>query len=298
MIRNLIFFVLLAAGVSLPVAFSKSKSTTNNDWNPVNLDNPFANATGQSLFNSNTNSGSLFGFVSNEGSNAQPLPSQLPNSQIVNGQVVNGQFANGQIVNGQVLHAQSNLVHPVPEHLVQNQLPGQQPIIWPGPTAPPERIFQTVGDFREIFRFDIYPNWVKSRWYRVSNTPGQFGMEGMRVPLVTGSQPSDLTGSLPYFFDDRHQVQRISFQGWTGDASRLTQMLVEEYGFKAQKTHNAGLYLKKKNWKNHSLLRLDHIPYATQAEPQKQMFVYLEMNHPKSSLPLSGLGNEALNTLN
>ena len=168
------------------------------------------------------------------------------------------------------------------------------PIFWPGPTQPPSRVYQPVRDLKGIFRFDIYPNWVKSQWPRVSNTPGELQLEGMRVPLVTGQTPGDLTGSLTYYFDDRHQVQRICFQGWTGDASRLVQLLTEDFNFKTQTTSQAGMYTKRKWGRVHSLLRLDHLPMVRRDDPQKQMFVYLELNHPKGNLPLSTLGEQAI----
>ena len=56
--------------------------------------------------------------------------------------------------------------------------------------------FHPVGDFDEVFRFDIYPGWVKNRWARVSTAPAQPKLSGMRVILVTGVNPTDLKGSL------------------------------------------------------------------------------------------------------
>jgi len=57
-------------------------------------------------------------------------------------------------------------------------------------TGPP------VADFGEIVRFDISPTWVTSRWPRVTTVTAEAGMEGLRVPIVTGTNTDDLAGSL------------------------------------------------------------------------------------------------------
>ena len=169
------------------------------------------------------------------------------------------------------------------------------PIIWRGPTAPPPRVYQPVSNLGEVIRFDVFPNWVKARWPRVSTPPGELNLEGLRVPLVTGSSSHDLAGALTYYFDQRHQVQRICFQGWTSDARYLVQFLTEEYGFKTQPTRLAGLYVKKTFFGgNHSVLRLEHLPIVNQSQPQRQLFVFLELNHPRGNLPLSSLAQQAL----
>ena len=170
----------------------------------------------------------------------------------------------------------------------------QRPIIWTGPTEPPKRFFQPINDLSSVLRFDVYPNWVKANWERVAVVPGDFGMEGLRVPLVTGNGSADLSGSMTYYFDERHQVQRICFQGWTGDASPLVSYLVSNHGFAALKTEQAGLYAKKSWGKPHSVLRLGHPPIVDRSRPQQQVFVFLELNHPQGNLPLGMEAKRAL----
>ena len=59
--------------------------------------------------------------------------------------------------------------------------------------------FMPVTTLDEIFRFDLNPAWVKQRWDRVSNSPGDSGLSGLRVALVTGVNTHDLFGSLTYY---------------------------------------------------------------------------------------------------
>lgn len=171
-----------------------------------------------------------------------------------------------------------------------------QPIIWPGPTEPPERFYQPVTQFDEVIRFDVYPEWVKTRWNRVSSTPGEFDLQGMRVPLVTGNQTYDLSGSLTYYFDSNRQIQRILFQGWTGDPNQLVRFLSSEYGFKQQTGNHPGLFTKNKFFRTHSVLRLDTPALINQSEQQRQTMVYLELNHPQGNIPISTTAQQALDS--
>ena len=150
--------------------------------------------------------------------------------------------------------------------------------------------FQPTVNFPGLFRFDITPTWIKSQWSRISTTPGEFGLDGYRVALVTGTGPWDLHGSLTYFFDNKQTLQRISFHGWTGDASRLLKFLQEEYQFEPHPTRLAGLHVSKRGYwkkrqqgaiilKNPSIIRAEN--------PVQQVAMILELNHPKGKLGLS-----------
>jgi len=164
--------------------------------------------------------------------------------------------------------------------------PSQNPIVWPGPTEPPQQLFLPVNDLKNVLRFDIYPEWVKANWDRVTRIPGELEMEGLRVPLVTGYGPADLSGSLTYYFDQRRQIQRIRFQGWTVDASALIAHLSEQYSFRRARNAQADLYVKK-TWsgKVHSLLKLDPAAELRSDLPRRRIFVFLELNHPQGNLP-------------
>ena len=88
----------------------------------------------------------------------------------------------------------------------------------------------------EAFRFDATPQWVTSRWPRVSTVLGEPNQLGMRVALASGTRPDDVAGSLTYYFDDHHQLQRITFYGVTGDEQRLLAFLVHAYRLKTAPT--------------------------------------------------------------
>ncbi len=144
-----------------------------------------------------------------------------------------------------------------------------------------------IANLDEILRFDIYPNWVKSRWSRVSTAPLQDGLQGMRVALVTGVNAWDLCGSLTYYFDDRHRVQRISLVGITGDAEPMVQYLAQQFGFKAHRSMAAGFYTASR--RNHvtGLLRVDHFDIIDAAHPNEQLSFVLEINKPDGPFVLS-----------
>ena len=72
-------------------------------------------------------------------------------------------------------------------------------------------------ELHEVFRFDLHPKAVFARWPRVTTVLAEPALEGLRVPLVTGKDPDDLSGALTYYFDQQKVVQRITFQGYTGD---------------------------------------------------------------------------------
>jgi len=100
-----------------------------------------------------------------------------------------------------------------------------------------------IENLAEVLRFDVTTAWVLGRWPRVSTSLAELDVQGYRVPLVTGTQPDDLAGSLTYYFDKRQRVERITFSGSTGDARRLVALLALEHGFVRQMTSDPALYL-------------------------------------------------------
>ena len=147
--------------------------------------------------------------------------------------------------------------------------------------------FLPVPDFGEIFRFDVSPNWVKSRWKRISTNPGEGGLHGLRVALVTGVNSWDLHGSLTYYFDVRHQCQRITFRGWIGDPSRLLNLLTQRFEFKAQQTHLAGFYLAQNFWKSTGGLLMKNPPVIYSENFSQQLAIAMEINNPSGNTKLS-----------
>ncbi len=95
----------------------------------------------------------------------------------------------------------------------------------------------------EVFRFDVTPAWVIGRWPRVTTGLAHLDLQGYRVPLVTGTADDDLAGALTYYFNAARQVQRITFQGTTGDYRKLVSLLVMHHGFVARPTNTPGVFL-------------------------------------------------------
>jgi hypothetical protein len=58
---------------------------------------------------------------------------------------------------------------------------------------------QNISDFREVLRFDIGPSFVTSRFQRITTVASSTQFDVLRVPFVSGTRPTDITGSLTYF---------------------------------------------------------------------------------------------------
>jgi hypothetical protein len=101
----------------------------------------------------------------------------------------------------------------------------------------------TAVPLEQAFRFDLTPQWVASHWPRVSTVLGEVQQLGMRVALVSGTRSDDVAGSLTYFFDQHHQLQRITFTGLTADPRRLLATVVTPNGLKSQPTTSAARYI-------------------------------------------------------
>lgn len=100
-----------------------------------------------------------------------------------------------------------------------------------------------VGQFWEVLRFDVTPSFVTDRWPCVTTSLYELDLQGFRVPLVTGTDPDDLAGSLTYYFNQQRLLQRITFAGTTGDYRRLLQLLTDHYGFVSRPTNTPNVIL-------------------------------------------------------
>jgi hypothetical protein len=137
------------------------------------------------------------------------------------------------------------------------------------PLAPPIAI-------EEVFRFDVTPSWVTGRWPRVSTVASEPKQLGMRVPLVSGTQPHDIAGSLTYFFDEHHQLQRITFSGLTADPRRLLAATVAPYGLQSQPTTHAAHYTAGDPKRPTSQVIVKHLPVVS-AESRLRNEVTVEL---------------------
>ena len=150
-------------------------------------------------------------------------------------------------------------------------------------TPPPSAGATPVVDLHQAFRFDVTTAWVLGHWPRVSAGLAELEMQGYRVPLVTGTKPDDLAGSLTYYFNRRQRVQRITFHGSTGDARRLVALLARQFGFVRELTDDASLFLYqvKEGGKAISELRIKPARIVRSDSPHTRFEVLLVIQRAK-----------------
>ncbi|MEX2174630.1 MAG: DUF6690 family protein [Pirellulaceae bacterium] len=141
--------------------------------------------------------------------------------------------------------------------------------------APPTTSDLTVP-LEEAMRFDVTPEWVTQRWPRVSSIRSADKLAGLRVALVSGTQPTDVAGSLTYYFDEQHRVQRITLGGVAGDDSRLVALACGHFGLRPTQTLERGLYYGGDEQSPTSLLRVSHLP-VVRAESQARFQISLDL---------------------
>lgn len=137
-----------------------------------------------------------------------------------------------------------------------------------------------IQDLREVLRFDISPDWVTRRFNRVTTVLAETELEGLRVPLVTGITPTDLAGTLTYYFDHAGELQRVMLHGFTGDASRIVETMTRFYGLAAEPTLDAGVYTRRWNGRPVHFLRLTRAPVVHRDALHHKFTVFLELNQP------------------
>lgn len=126
-------------------------------------------------------------------------------------------------------------------------------------------------------RFDVSLPWVTAVFPRVSTVLGETQLQGLRVPLVTGTQPHDIAGSLTYYFDREQVLRRITFQGYTGDDRRVVTFVCTSYGLVAQPTLERGLYRGVGATGETSTMLVRHTPVLTPGSPQQRIEVVIDL---------------------
>ena len=153
--------------------------------------------------------------------------------------------------------------------------------------SPPPLEGRPVQDLGEAINFAVSPEWVTSRWSRVSTVLSELEYEGLRVPLVTGPNSDDLAGSLTYYFDKQHRVRRLAFDGSTGDPRRLIALVQSQYGLEQAPTLSAALYVTSWNGIPRSALLVSHPSVVDAGSPHLRYNVKLEINLPSAPYKLS-----------
>jgi hypothetical protein len=140
---------------------------------------------------------------------------------------------------------------------------------------------------QEVLRFDVSREWVYQNWERKSTGLADPQMFGIRVPLITGTQRTDLAGSLTYQFDAQGQVQHISFRGRTADTSGIVNYLTQTYQFqRMQAPAGEQLYQVRDGNSVYSELRTTPESVLLETSPLGSFGVVLEMGRPGSNRAL------------
>ena len=151
-----------------------------------------------------------------------------------------------------------------------------------------------VSELSEVLRFDVTRQWVMQRWPRVTTQLANLDLDGLRVPVVTGTEKDGLAGSLTYYFSKDSIVQRITFHGYTGDETKLVDLVVNKCGLQPEPTLGRGLYLAKWGGKPRSALRVRHASVVRVDSPFSHLEVELELNRPDFDYRLSKAFSDSL----
>ncbi|MCY2984687.1 MAG: hypothetical protein NTY15_13775 [Planctomycetota bacterium] len=154
----------------------------------------------------------------------------------------------------------------------------------------------TVTDLREVLRFDIVPGWLPKRFARVSTVTSNVQMDGLRVPLITGTQPNDIAGSLTYYFDASQSLKRINLHGLTGDPNPLANLMVQLYQLKPEQTLGGQLFTTRWNNRITSVLHIAPAPVIYAGADHSKYILFLELNQPTNQYGLSEEASEILRT--
>jgi hypothetical protein len=141
----------------------------------------------------------------------------------------------------------------------------------------------------EVFRLDVTKDWVYARWPRKTTALAELDLYGVRVPLVTGAQLTDVAGSLTYYFGPEGRLRLISFRGRTGDTTQLVQLVMQRFGLQPQSTLVAGeqLFQIRDGEKVLSSLRTRPAPVLWASSPHDSFSVELDLQDPTTARPLA-----------
>lgn len=144
-----------------------------------------------------------------------------------------------------------------------------------------------VHDLRDVLRFDISPTWVSQHFSRVSTVLADLRLDGLRVPLVTGTKPDDIAGTMTYYFDHSGKLQRVSLHGFTGDPERIVTTMHQHFHMKPEPTLDAGLSVVRWNGVPSGLLKITRAPVMYADATHQKYTLFLELNQADGAYGLS-----------
>lgn len=151
-----------------------------------------------------------------------------------------------------------------------------------------------ITPIAEALRFDVTPQYVAQRWSRVSTSLRDRGLKGMRVPLVTGTDPADLFGSVTYFFDGSNRVRRIKIQGYTSDVGSIAEFVQTRFRLMEYSTMSGKIFIAYQGHIPISLLHVEAPPIISNQLNHSRKEIHLEINAPSENAVLSNASLEIL----
>jgi hypothetical protein len=146
----------------------------------------------------------------------------------------------------------------------------------------------------EVLRMDVTKEWIYQRWARKSTSTSDLELFGVRVPLVSGTQLTDVAGALTYYFDQAGQVQKLTFNGRTGDTTAVRNLVAQAYGLRpASSAPGEQLYQYLQGSDVISQLRTRPAPVLWESSPHDSYAVELVLQRPGTARPINE-SNEAL----
>lgn len=145
----------------------------------------------------------------------------------------------------------------------------------------PERVETPLVSMSDAFRFNVSPQWVMSRWPRVTSGLPDAKLHGMRVTLITGLMYDDLAGALTYYFTPGQKVARLTFSGTTGDPRRFVAMAKERFGFEPFNAQpGVEKYEIRWNGKAHSELLIKAASVIRASSPNSRFEIQMSIVDP------------------
>ncbi|WP_153556780.1 DUF6690 family protein [Roseimaritima sediminicola] len=144
-----------------------------------------------------------------------------------------------------------------------------------------------VHDLRDVLRFDVTPEWVAQHFTRVTTVLADLELDGLRVPLVTGTDPTDVAGTITYYFDRSGKLQRLNIHGFVGDPSKIAQTMQAHYHMSPEPSLDAGVYTVRWNGAPSGLLKVTRAPIMYSDAHHQRYTLFLELNQPDLAYGLS-----------
>ena len=139
----------------------------------------------------------------------------------------------------------------------------------------------------DLLRFDVTPNWVMQTWNLVTSDLPDSALTGMRVPIVTGTESTDVAGSLTYYFNKSQQVERMTLHGFCEDPSAVMALAQQRFALRQFAAQGSPTYLAYFGDQPISIMRITSAPNRESGKSTKRYEIDLELNLPREGALLS-----------